>query len=163
MTASPPAGLHWHAYAYTGPRGYIPDHEQEAPLDSAIWPMRPAREIVATLEEPEDAEAWMRQQLRLNLPAEAEHGHASAALYLRQQLYIEQHEVPWATYIDRHGRYPWSAAAESAPLGRPGFPARWLIAPAPSWGCVPARRAYQLHPRCAGIDPNCTACGGLPD
>ncbi|AZM91421.1 hypothetical protein [Streptomyces sp. W1SF4] len=134
MTGTP-VDAHWHAYGYTGPRGYFPHHERDAPTDPASWLGRPASEIMATLSGPEDAEAWMRQQLAALPGAEGEPGYLSASLYLRENLYAAQSTTAWASYRDRHDRhvlrllaacpqpsvrrYPWEKPPPSCPLGEP--------------------------------------------
>ncbi|MFF4330681.1 hypothetical protein ACFYZT_29760 [Streptomyces sp. NPDC001591] len=135
-----PDELHWHAYAYTGRREDTPTNA-EAPLDADDWLRRSPDEIVATFTEPEQAAAWMRQQLRAYPPwSEGDIGFADATLYTRQRLYAAQDQAPSASYPDRHGRiilrilapcprprstilppepYPWETPAPPCPLARP--------------------------------------------
>ena len=103
--ASLPVGVHWHAYAYTSPPGVTRGY-REVSFDSNRWLRRRAEEIVATFEEPEEAAAWMREQLDATPPwSEGDGGYAFATLYTRQILHEEQYRAPWASYQDRHGRY----------------------------------------------------------
>lgn len=100
---SAPEGLHWHAYAYTGPSdqtepGYYATGER-----GDYWLRRPSSAIRATFERPEDAEAWMRAEAEANPPL-LEADRAGDLLYLRQYLHVEQHRTPSLHYVDRHDR-----------------------------------------------------------
>lgn len=100
------AGLHWHAYGYLerSPKdveaGLFPSS-----LDGSAWLAGPARDILATFEDPEDAAAWMKDQLSEHPPLDpVDTAYVHASVYTRHALVATPHLDVHALYEDKRGR-----------------------------------------------------------